>query len=82
VILVTTAGKVGGEAARVPWLRRFYFGAEGEEGLKELVSDLGDIDARDVSSFPLAGTDITVRVGRIDAPRGRVDLLPADAGAD
>ena len=54
----------GGEAARVPWLRRFYFGTDGEEGLKELVSDLGDIDARDVSSFPLAGTDIVVRVGR------------------
>ena len=53
-----------GEAARVPWLRRFYFGDDGTEGLKELVSDLGDIDARDVSSFPLAGTDITVRVGR------------------
>ncbi|MFI5065704.1 MAG: type I DNA topoisomerase [Streptosporangiales bacterium] len=53
-----------GEAARVPWLRRFYFGADGEEGLKELVSDLGDIDAREVSSFPLAGTDIVVRVGR------------------
>ena len=53
-----------GEAARVPWLRRFYFGTDGEEGLKELVSDLGDIDARDVSSFPLAGTDIVVRVGR------------------
>jgi DNA topoisomerase-1 len=53
-----------GEAQRVPWLRRFYFGADGEEGLKELVSDLGDIDARDVSSFPLDGTDIVVRVGR------------------
>jgi DNA topoisomerase I len=53
-----------GEAARVPWLRRFYFGADGEEGLKELVSDLSDIDARAVSSFPLAGTDIVVRVGR------------------
>jgi len=58
-----------GEAARVPWLQRFYFGTNGdpaqhEEGLKELVSDLGDIDARDVSSFPLAGTDIVVRVGR------------------
>jgi DNA topoisomerase I len=53
-----------GEAARVPWLRRFYFGADGEEGLKELVSDLGDIDARDVSSFPLEGTDIVIRVGR------------------
>jgi DNA topoisomerase-1 len=53
-----------GSAQRVPWLTRFYFGAEGEEGLKELVSDLSDIDAREVSSFPLAGTDIVVRVGR------------------
>ncbi|HEX9623387.1 MAG TPA: type I DNA topoisomerase, partial [Streptosporangiaceae bacterium] len=53
-----------GEAGRVPWLRRFYFGTEGEEGLKSLVSDLGEIDARDVSSFPLAGTDIVIRVGR------------------
>jgi DNA topoisomerase I len=53
-----------GEAERVPWLRRFYFGADGEEGLKEMVSDLSDIDARDVSSFPLPGTDIVVRVGR------------------
>ncbi len=53
-----------GEAARVPWLRRFYFGSDGEEGLKQLVSDLGDIDARGVSSFPLKGTDIVVRVGR------------------
>ncbi len=53
-----------GEAQRVPWLRRFYFGADGEEGLKEMVSDLSEIDARDVSSFPLAGSDIVVRVGR------------------
>jgi ribonuclease R len=28
------------------------------------------------------GDPITVRVARIDAPRGRVDLLPADAGTD
>jgi DNA topoisomerase-1 len=53
-----------GQAGRVPWLRRFYFGTEGEEGLKDLVTDLGEIDARDVSSFPLAGTDIVIRVGR------------------
>ena len=58
-----------GEAGRVPWLRRFYYGTEDaaghrEEGLKDLVSDLGEIDARDVSSFPLAGTDIVIRVGR------------------
>jgi DNA topoisomerase I len=67
-----------GEAERVPWLRRFYFGAEGDKtpqgtdgaaahegrGLKSLVSNIDNIDARDVSSFPLAGTDIVVRVGR------------------
>jgi DNA topoisomerase-1 len=67
-----------GEAERVPWLRRFYFGDNDHQqaangtaggpsadvGLKALVSDIGDIDPRDVSSFPLAGTDIIVRVGR------------------
>ncbi len=58
-----------GEAERVPWLRRFYFGTEGDgaeddPGLKSLVGDISDIDARDVSSFPLAGSDIVVRVGR------------------
>ena len=70
-----------GEAERVPWLRRFYFGDDEQGngsaatesrtrsddsglGLKALVSDITDIDARDVSSFPLAGTDIVVRVGR------------------
>ena len=73
-----------GEASRVPWLRRFYFGgdelaadrpdsedgvangtsAAAETGLKALVSDIDDIDPREVSSFPLEGTDITVRVGR------------------
>ena len=59
-----------GEAERVPWLRRFYFGTpdgDGESadpGLKSLVGDISDIDAREVSSFPLAGSDIVVRVGR------------------
>ena len=58
-----------GEAERVPWLRRFYFGADeavltDDPGLKSLVGDISDIDARDVSSFPLAGSDIVVRVGR------------------
>ncbi|TVZ00036.1 type I DNA topoisomerase [Trebonia kvetii] len=89
-----------GEAERVPWLRRFYFGDDAQEnavptthtrprsdeglGLKALVSDITDIDARDVSSFPLAGTDIVVRVGRYgpylerDGERANVpeDLAP------
>jgi DNA topoisomerase I len=57
-----------GEAERVPWLRQFYFGDGADDsqdpGLKSLVSDISDIDARAVSSFPLDGTDIVVRVGR------------------
>lgn len=73
-----------GQAQAIPWLRRFYFGAErstvpsagdiaaapgagavGDHlgGLKELVTDLGAIDAREVSSFPV-GNGIMLRVGR------------------
>ncbi|TCR23697.1 DNA topoisomerase I [Streptomyces sp. BK205] len=67
-----------GQAQSVPWLKRFYFGEGGGEGgaadagngdgdhlggLKELVTDLGAIDAREVSSFPV-GNDIVLRVGR------------------
>ncbi|MEU6577100.1 type I DNA topoisomerase [Streptomyces sp. NPDC046805] len=68
-----------GEAQSVPWLKRFYFGegtgeggaaadagnGDGDHlgGLKELVTDLGAIDAREVSSFPV-GHDIVLRVGR------------------
>ncbi|MGW0806041.1 type I DNA topoisomerase [Nonomuraea sp. NPDC002799] len=52
-------------AERLPELQRFYYGAgEGDEGLKEMVTDLGDIDAKEISSFPIRGTDIVIRVGR------------------
>ncbi|RAJ61745.1 DNA topoisomerase-1 [Streptomyces sp. Amel2xB2] len=99
-----------GSAASVPWLRRFYFGEDGQSdgvpgsaadsgngdgdhlgGLKELVSDLGAIDAKGVSSFPV-GEGITLRVGRYgpyvegpppsdDEPGQRADVpddLPPD----
>jgi DNA topoisomerase-1 len=53
-----------GDEQRLEWLRRFYFGsADGVEGLKQLVSDLGEIDARAVNSFPI-GEGIVLRVGR------------------
>ncbi|NNV08953.1 DNA topoisomerase I, partial [Geobacillus sp. MMMUD3] len=54
-----------GEEDRKAWLARFYFGAEGydREGLKEIVDDLGDIDAREVNTVPI--TDgVALRVGR------------------
>jgi len=74
-----------GEAERVPWLRRFYFGQDGDVGLKSLVGDISEIDARDVSSFPLAGTDIVVRVGRygpyLERDGARVNV-PEDLAPD
>ncbi|MDA2815054.1 type I DNA topoisomerase [Nocardiopsis sp. RSe5-2] len=58
-------GIARGDAERVPWLRRFYYGDDEETGLKELVGDhLAEIDPREISSFPVPGTDIVMRVGR------------------
>ncbi|CNE79251.1 DNA topoisomerase I (Omega-protein) [Mycobacterium tuberculosis] len=74
-----------GDAERVPWLNRFYFGDNGEEGLKELVGDISDIDAKGISSFPIKGTDIVVRVGRygsyLDRDGERVNI-PDDIAPD
>ncbi|WP_265520356.1 type I DNA topoisomerase [Oerskovia flava] len=55
-----------GDKDRVEWLTRFYFGQDGEnavEGLRHLVQDLGDIDARDINSVPI-GEGLQLRVGR------------------
>ena len=68
-----------GETGRTAWLTHFYFGGpldgalatahspspDDNPGLKAMVSDrLGEIDAREVSSFPLGASGIVVRVGR------------------
>jgi DNA topoisomerase-1 len=56
-----------GDKDRVAWLSRFYFGDgtgnEEGEGLRDLVANLGDIDAREVNSIPI-GEGIVLRVGR------------------
>ncbi|QZN85115.1 type I DNA topoisomerase [Cellulomonas sp. C5510] len=57
-----------GQKDRVDWLTRFYFGsaaADGPDGdgLRELVANLGEIDAREVNSIDI-GEGITLRVGR------------------
>ncbi|MFZ0530357.1 MAG: type I DNA topoisomerase [Propionicimonas sp.] len=54
-----------GQAARVAVLKDFYFGPDGSahEGLEKLVTELGEIDARKLSTFSL-GEGVDVRVGR------------------
>jgi DNA topoisomerase-1 len=50
-----------GQENRVRWLSRFYFDTDG--GLKPLVDDLGEIDARDINTIEI-GEGIVLRVGR------------------
>jgi len=56
----------GGSAERLQVLTAFYFGAEDREGLQKLVSELGEIDARRLSTFAVGDVDagVVVRVGR------------------
>jgi DNA topoisomerase-1 len=52
-----------GRRDSVAELGEFYFGSDAHEGLKKIVSELGEIDARELSTFDL-GEGIAVRVGR------------------
>ena len=53
-----------GDEERVEWLGRFYFGADGDEGLRDLVThQLGEIDARDINTIEI-GDGIQLRIGR------------------
>jgi DNA topoisomerase-1 len=53
-----------GKEDRVEVLQSFWTGeGEGDTGLKRLISDLGEIDARANATFPL-GEEINVRVGK------------------
>jgi DNA topoisomerase I len=75
-----------GEEKRDRWLRRFYFGSDGDAGLKELVEGrLAEIDAREINTVELPGTDIVVRVGRYGPYLERGDqrqTLPPDIAPD
>jgi len=78
-----------GKADRVDWLTSFYFGSDKHRGLRQVIDNLGEIDARRVNSMPI-GDDITLRIGKYgpylevadpdagpDAPPRRVNIPPA-----
>ena len=74
----------GGQAESIPWLNRFYFG-NGHVGLKDMVSDLGAIDPRAVSSIPVGEDDqgraIVARAGKFGAYLARMPA-PGTMGED
>jgi len=53
----------GGDADRVDWLNGFYFGNDSHRGLRTVIDNLGEIDARDINSVDL-GDGVTLRIGR------------------
>ncbi len=75
-----------GDEKRDEWLSRFYFGSDGDAGLKELVEGrLAEIDAREINTVELPRTDIVVRVGRYGPYLERGDqrqTLPPDVNPD
>ena len=56
----------GGRRDRNTELAEFYYGSEKVEGLHPLVNGLGEIDAKELATFPIGGADsgIALRVGK------------------
>ena len=56
----------GGRKDRNTELAEFYFGSGEVEGLHKLVNELGEIDAKELATFPIGGADsgVQLRVGR------------------
>lgn len=68
-----------GERRREQWLRDFYFGSDSHVGLRHIVDNLGDIDARELNSTRITDT-ATLRFGKY-GPYLEVTDPSADAEA-
>ncbi len=75
----------GGRADRAAELAQFWHGDDSVDGLKKLADNLGEIDAREISSFPI-GDGFTVRVGRygpyLEDAEGNRGSIPEDLPPD
>ena len=52
-----------GEQKRIEWLRSFYFGSDTHVGLRQVVDNLGEIDARSLNATRITDT-ATLRFGK------------------
>ncbi|CAN5517070.1 type I DNA topoisomerase [soil metagenome] len=67
-----------GEQQRTAWLREFYFGSDAQPGLRNIVENLGEIDARELNATRISDT-ITLRFGKYGPYLDVID--PADPDA-
>ncbi|MFZ2964472.1 MAG: type I DNA topoisomerase [Rhodoglobus sp.] len=79
-----------GEQNRVDWLTGFYFGSQQHKGLRTVIDNLGEIDAREINSVWIAD-DITLRIGKygpyLEAPAAEGETprrvnIPQDLAPD
>ncbi|HWK78283.1 type I DNA topoisomerase [Microbacterium sp.] len=81
-----------GEQKRVEWLHSFYFGSDAHVGLRQVVDNLGEIDARALNSTRIT-ENATLRFGKygpylevVDPAkpdeRGRIVNVPEDLAPD
>ncbi|UAJ80442.1 type I DNA topoisomerase [Leifsonia sp. ZF2019] len=52
-----------GEAERIDWLNSFYFGSDKHKGLRRVIDNLGEIDARSINSIAI-DEGVTLRIGK------------------
>jgi DNA topoisomerase-1 len=67
-----------GEEDRVAWLTSFYFGSDKHRGLRNVIDNLGDIDAKSINSIALAD-DVTLRIGKYGP---YLEVVDPEAGPD
>lgn len=67
-----------GEQQRTAWLHDFYFGSNAQPGLRNIVENLGEIDARELNATRISDTT-TLRFGKYGPYLDIID--PADADA-
>ncbi len=78
-----------GEQQRVEWLKEFYFGSDDHVGLRNILDNLGEIDAREINATRI-GDVATLRFGRygpyLDVPNedgtSRIVNVPGDLAPD
>jgi DNA topoisomerase-1 len=79
-----------GKENRVEWLTGFYFGSPEQRGLRTVIDNLGEIDAREINSIRIAD-DVTLRIGKygpyLEAPGADADTprrvnIPQDLAPD
>ncbi len=78
-----------GEQQRVDWLQEFYFGSDSHVGLRNILDNLGEIDAREINATRI-GDVATLRFGRygpyLDVPNddgtSRIVNIPGELAPD